>query len=55
MICWLQRREYRTVADDIKSLDDVTVEQIRSVLTKYPMTNASTITVGPRESVREPT
>ena len=26
---WLQRREYRTVADDIKSLDDVTVEQIR--------------------------
>ena len=23
---WLQRREYRTVADDIKSLDDVTVD-----------------------------
>jgi predicted Zn-dependent peptidase len=51
---WLQRREYRTVADDLKSLDDVTVEQIRTVLTKYPLTNASTITVGPRESVREP-
>jgi predicted Zn-dependent peptidase len=51
---WLQRREYRTVADDIKSLDDVSVEQIRSVLKKYPMTNSSTITVGPREQVREP-
>jgi len=51
---WLQRREYRTVADDIKSLDDVTTDQIREVLRKYPMTDASTITVGPREKVREP-
>ena len=51
---WLQRREYRTVADDIKSLDDVTVEQIREVLKKYPLTAASTITVGPREKVVEP-
>ena len=51
---WLQRREYRTVADDLKSLDDVTVEQIRAVLAKYPLTAASTITVGPREKVSEP-
>ena len=51
---WLQRREYRTVADDIKSLSDVTVEQIRDVLKKYPLTAASTITVGPRETVSEP-
>ena len=51
---WLQRREYRTVADDIKSLNDVTVEQIREVLKKYPLTAASTITVGPRETVVEP-
>lgn len=51
---WLQRREYRAVADDLKALDDVTVPQIREVLAKYPMTQASTITVGPREDVRAP-
>jgi predicted Zn-dependent peptidase len=51
---WLQRREYRTVADDIRSLDGVTAEQIRDVLKKYPLTNVSTITVGPREDVKQP-
>lgn len=51
---WLQRREYRTVADDLKSLDSVTTDQIRGVLKKYPLTNCSTITVGPCEKVREP-
>ena len=49
---WLQRREYRTVADDLKSLDDVTVESIRAVLKQYPFSNASTITVGPRKDVK---
>jgi predicted Zn-dependent peptidase len=51
---WLQRREYRTVADDLKSLGDVTVEEIARVMKKYPLTAASTIAVGPREKVREP-
>jgi predicted Zn-dependent peptidase len=51
---WLQRREYRTVADDLKSLDDVTVESIRDVLKQYPFSNASTITVGPRTDVKAP-
>jgi predicted Zn-dependent peptidase len=51
---WLQRREYRTVANDLKALDDVTREQIRGVLATYPLTNCSTITVGPRETVCEP-
>jgi predicted Zn-dependent peptidase len=51
---WLQRREYRTVADDLRSIDAVATGQIREVLAKYPLTNASTITVGPREKVQEP-
>lgn len=51
---WLQRREYRTVADDLKSLDEVTVAAVRAVLKTYPFSNCSTITVGPREKVREP-
>jgi predicted Zn-dependent peptidase len=51
---WLQRREYRTVADDLKSLGDVTVDEIAQVMKQYPLTAASTITVGPRDKVREP-
>ena len=51
---WLQRREYRTVADDIASLDAVTVAAVRDVLAKYPFSAASTITVGPRKDVKEP-
>ncbi len=51
---WLQRREYRTVADDLKSLGDVTIAEIAQVMKKYPLTAASTIAVGPREKVREP-
>lgn len=50
---WLQRREYRTVADDIRSLDAVTIDQIRTVLKKFPLTVASTVTVGPRKDVRQ--
>ena len=51
---WLQRREYRSVADDLKSLDDVTVADVRGVLRRFPLSNVSTITVGPREDIRRP-
>ncbi len=51
---WLQRREYRAVADDLKALDDVTVSDVESVLQKFPLSRYSTITVGPRKEVRPP-
>jgi predicted Zn-dependent peptidase len=51
---WLQRREYRTVADDLKSLDEVTLDALHEVLRKYPLSRYSTITIGPREQVRRP-
>lgn len=51
---WLQRREYRTVADDLKSLDDVTVADVREVLEKFPLSRTTTITVGPCKDVRQP-
>jgi predicted Zn-dependent peptidase len=49
---WLQRREYRAVADDLKSLEDVTTDDIRGVLTKFPLSACSTVTVGPLTNVR---
>jgi predicted Zn-dependent peptidase len=51
---WLQRREYRSVADDLATLDAVTVDQVWGVLRKYPFSRCSTITVGPCEKVRRP-
>ena len=51
---WLQRREYRTVADDLNALDDVTLNDLHAVLQKYPLTKCSTVTVGPLENLRQP-
>ena len=51
---WLQRREYRTVADDLEELERVTVDGIRAVLKKYPLSACSTITVGPLKKVKQP-
>ncbi len=51
---WLQRREYRTVADDLKSIDNVSTADLLAVLKKYPLTRYSTITVGPCENVKRP-
>jgi len=49
---WLQRHEYRTVADDLDALERVTVVDIRAVLTKYPLSACSTITVGPLSTIQ---
>ncbi len=51
---WLQRHEYRTVADDLKTLEAVTMADIHAVLKTYPLSAASTITVGPLEKVAQP-
>jgi len=52
---WLQRREYRAVADDLHALDDVTLRDLHEVLQKFPLARHTTITVGPCKDVRLPT
>lgn len=52
---WLQRREYRAVADDLAALDAVTLDQVRAVVQQYPLSRRSTVTVGPLAKVRQPT
>ncbi len=51
---WLQRREYRAVADDLKALDDVTVDDLHAVLRKFPLMRHTTIAVGPRTDLEPP-
>jgi predicted Zn-dependent peptidase len=44
---WIARREYRTVAETVKSYQDVTIEEIAEVLRRYPLTEKTTVSVGP--------
>ena len=44
---WMQRREYRSVADDIASIDAVLLDDIHRVLAGYPLSRHTTVTIGP--------
>ncbi|MFN0198166.1 MAG: M16 family metallopeptidase [Planctomycetaceae bacterium] len=44
---WICRREYRSVEDDLKTLQDVSLEDIRQVLDRYPLTQWTTAGIGP--------
>jgi predicted Zn-dependent peptidase len=51
---WTQRREYRTIAEVVADYQQVTLPDIAAVLKKYPFTQATTVCVGPMESVKPP-
>jgi predicted Zn-dependent peptidase len=44
---WIQRRQYKTVREAVEAYRKVTVEDIRQVLDKYPLTQPTTVAVGP--------
>jgi predicted Zn-dependent peptidase len=44
---WLHRHEYRTLAEDMAAVDSVTTEQISAVLKKHPITEGTSIAIGP--------
>jgi predicted Zn-dependent peptidase len=44
---WMQRREYRSVADDLATIESIALERIHAVLKKYPLSRATTVAVGP--------
>ena len=48
---WIQRREYRAVADIVKSYQAVQLADIAAVLRKYPLSQKTTVCVGPLADV----
>lgn len=52
---WIQRRTYRSVRDDVESVQAVSVDEIRTVLARYPLTRSASVVVGPLEHVQPPT
>ncbi len=51
---WVHRHEYRSVADDLRAVDAVTVEKISAVLARFPLTVSTTIAIGPLAKVAAP-
>jgi len=51
---WVYRREYRSVRNDLETVAAVTLQQIAEVLSAYPLTRSTTVTIGPLAEVRPP-
>ncbi len=51
---WIQRHEYRTVAQDLASIDAVTCDAMQRVLAQYPLSTATTLAIGPATALKAP-
>ncbi len=51
---WVQRGEYRSVRADLDAVSAVTVEQVAAVAAKYPLTDATVMTIGSLAEVSRP-
>ncbi len=44
---WLQRRTYRSVDDDLRAVDAVSLDDLKNVLADFPLSKAMVMAVGP--------
>jgi predicted Zn-dependent peptidase len=51
---WTYLRIYRSVDDDLKAYESVTLDSIREVLDRYPLDQVTTLALGPLSTVRPP-
>jgi predicted Zn-dependent peptidase len=51
---WIQRREYRTVKNDLDAIDAVTQSELQAVLARYPLSLNTTLAIGPAEKLAAP-
>jgi predicted Zn-dependent peptidase len=51
---WTYLKEYRTVEDELASLDAVTLADVRRVLDRYPVDKVTTVALGPLEKLTLP-
>jgi predicted Zn-dependent peptidase len=48
---WVQRREYRSVRNDLDAIEAITLKDVAAVQKKYPLTQPTTFVVGPLAEV----
>jgi predicted Zn-dependent peptidase len=53
-MAWTYLHEYRTVDDDLRAFEAVTLDAIREVLDRYPIIQTTTLALGPLESLPAP-
>lgn len=51
---WLARKEYRTIADDLRTVEALTRDDIRQLLDRFPLKLQTTVGVGPLSEIRVP-
>jgi predicted Zn-dependent peptidase len=51
---WISQREYRSVRDDLASVDAVTLDDVHRVLAKYPLSVNTTLAIGPQAKMARP-
>lgn len=51
---WSHRGAYRSVKDDLDSIDAVTLDSVAAVLAKYPLTRCTSVAVGPLAQLAPP-
>lgn len=49
---WVYRGQYRSIADDLKTIRGVTLDQIQDVLDQFPLRMVTTAGVGPLQELR---
>ncbi len=53
-IDWVYRGEYRAIDDDLAAVAAVSLDEVTSVLSKYPLSRNLTVTIGPLQDVPAP-
>ena len=51
---WTYQHEYRSVDDDLRAFEAVTLRSIREVLERYPLDRVTALALGPLEKLRRP-
>jgi predicted Zn-dependent peptidase len=53
-MAWTYLGQYRTVDDELKAFDAVSLATIRELLDRYPLPGVTTLALGPLETVSGP-
>jgi predicted Zn-dependent peptidase len=51
---WVYRREYRTLADDLREITAVDLRDVAAVLARYPLAETTTLIIGPLADIPQP-
>ena len=51
---WTYLGRYRSIDDELNDYDAVTLDSIRAVLDRYPLTATATLALGPLASLQQP-